>query len=419
MSPATEPDLDRSDRPTRRHAIAYMAFMSALLAVGVDIMLPAFDEIREEFGLASGSGSVTPIITIYFIAMGSAQVIHGPLSDRVGRRPVLLLGAALYATGCVGTLVAPTIGWLLASRAVWGAGAATFAVVYGATARDLYSGDEMARVVSIVSAVFLLGPVLTPLLGEALVSNLPWRSVVVAALIINAIQIVWTLRFPETLAPDDRRPLELRPIGAAFGRVMRSRTSLGHLVAGAFLYGAFFVFLSSSQPIMDEIYGRADQFAFWFAASALPAGLGLLLSQRLVRRWSTPKVLVPTAALMLAGIVLWTLVTVAADGVPGFGVWFGLVVIINATILVQSALHIAAALEPMGDIAGVAASLVGVFGTVGGAVLSSPINQAITDTVSPMAVGYLVYSLAAVAATAWALSASATVTPDASTRVDS
>ncbi len=395
-------------RPSRTHAVTYLAFMSALLAVGIDIMLPAFDEIREEFDLAAGSGSVTPIVTVYFIAMGATQLVHGPLSDRFGRKAIIFVGIGLYAIGCVGTLVAPSIGWMLTARVVWGAGAATFAVIYGAIARDLYSGEEMARVVSIIQAVFLIGPILTPLLGEALVETLPWRSVVVASLAINLVLMFWTLRFPETLAPADRRPFSVGAIASSVRRVVRHRSSFFHLFSTTFLYAPFFVFLASSQPIMDEIYGRADQFAFWFAAGSIPSAGALLLSQRLVGRHGIRSVLVPAAAAMVVVALVWLAITLSKDGTPSFWVWLGLMVAVNSLILVQSALHISVALDPMGDIAGVAAALVGVFGSVGGAVLASPINQAITTTVTPMVVAYVAYGTIAVACTAIALRAGST-----------
>ena len=404
-------------RPSRAHAVAYLAFMSALLAVGIDIMLPAFDEIREEFDLAAGSGSVTPIVTVYFIAMGATQLVHGPLSDRFGRKAVIFLGIGLYAVGCIGTLVAPSIGWILTARVVWGAGAATFAVIYGAIARDLYSGDDMARVVSVVNAVFLIGPILTPLLGEALVETLPWRSVVVASLTINVVLMFWTLRFPETLAPADRRPFSVGTIARSVRRVVRHRSSFFHLLSTTFLYAPFFVFLASSQPIMDEIYGRADEFAFWFAAGSIPSAAALLVSQRLVGRHGLRSVLVPAAGGMMIIAIAWMAVTLAADGTPSFWAWLALMVAVNSLILVQSALHISAALDPMGDIAGVAAALVGVFGSVGGAVLASPINQAITTTVTPMVLCYVGYGAAAVACTAIALTASKQHQDDATAAV--
>ena len=124
--------------------VAYLGFTSALLAIGIDTALPAFDEIREEFSLADGSGEVSLVVTAYFLGMAAGQLPMGPLSDRFGRRPVLLASFALYLIGALGATLAPSFGILLGARFLWGLGAAGPAVIGNAIARDLYSGDQMA-----------------------------------------------------------------------------------------------------------------------------------------------------------------------------------------------------------------------------------------------------------------------------------
>lgn len=389
-------------RPSQRHAITFMAFMSVVLAFGVDIVLPAFDDIRSEFELASGSGAVAPIITWYLLGMGVAQIVHGALSDRFGRKPVLLGGAALYAAGCVLAFVAPSFGWFLGARFVWGLGAAALGVIYPAIASDLYSGDEMARVVSIVVAVFLIGPILTPILGELLIGVLPWRVVIVASFLVVVAQMTWTVGFSETLPVSARRSLSAGPLMGAVRRVLTTRQTVGHLAALTFLYGAFYIFLSSSQPIIDEIYGRGGQFAWWFGFAAVPAALSLTTSQRLVARFGARRVIVPAAGAMLIAAVTWLAMAVAADGTPAFGWWFGVLLVVNSLLLVQTPLHTALALEPLGDIAGTASSFVGLCGLVGGATLSSIVNSRITDSVVPMAVGYVGFGAVSLVCLWWA-----------------
>ncbi|MFV2039568.1 MAG: MFS transporter, partial [Acidimicrobiales bacterium] len=240
-----------SGRPSERHVIAYLAFMGILLAFGIDISLPALDEIRPAFGLGPDSNQVTLIITLYFLGMAGGQIIYGPFADRFGRAPVLRVGILIYALGAAGSTLAPNIELLFASRLVWGFGAAAPGVLRLAVARDLYQGNQMARVMSITMAFFLIGPILVPLVGEGILSLGSWRWVFAAALILAAVLFTWTFRFGETLDPANKRPLELGATLAALRLVLGTRSTMAYLAAMTFGSGAFILFLGSSQPIFD------------------------------------------------------------------------------------------------------------------------------------------------------------------------
>ncbi|NDH87514.1 MAG: MFS transporter, partial [Actinobacteria bacterium] len=193
--------------------VAYLGFTSALLALGIDTALPAFDEIREEFSLADGSGEVSLVVTAYFLGMAAGQLPMGPLSDRFGRRPVLLASFALYLIGALGATLAPSFGILLGARFLWGLGAAGPAVIGNAIARDLYSGDQMARVLSLTMAVFLIGPTIAPLLGEMLLLTGVWQAVFLVGFALALVGAAWTFRFGETLPDDRRRPIDPPAVG--------------------------------------------------------------------------------------------------------------------------------------------------------------------------------------------------------------
>ncbi|MEO0495393.1 MAG: MFS transporter, partial [Actinomycetota bacterium] len=217
--------------------VAYLAFTGALLAIGIDTALPAFDEIRQEFSLADGSGEVSLVVTAYFLGMAAGQLPMGPLSDRFGRRPVLLVAFALYLIGALGASLAPSYPMLLASRFVWGIGAAGPAVIGHAIARDLYTGDQMARVLSLTMAVFLIGPTVAPLLGEALLLTGVWQIVFLVGFVLALFGAAWTLRFGETLPDDRRRPIDPPAIGRAIRTTMTNRTSSGYILAMVFSFG--------------------------------------------------------------------------------------------------------------------------------------------------------------------------------------
>ena len=188
----TSNDRRRSDAAV----VSYLAYLGILLAVGVDISLPAFDELDIEFGLSDRGVSVGVVGTVYIVGMAIGQLVYGVASDRFGRRSTMLFGIGLYSLGVLLALFAPSLEVLLAGRLLWGFGAAAPFVLRQAIARDLYDGDRMAQIITIVTAVFLLGPIFVPILGAGILLIAPWQGVFAAALIASAVAFGWAWRFP-------------------------------------------------------------------------------------------------------------------------------------------------------------------------------------------------------------------------------
>ena len=178
-------------RRSEREVIAYLAYAGILLAFGIDSALPAFDELRPAFGLAPESNRITLIITWYFLGMAVGQLVYGPVSDRFGRVPALRVGIGVYCLGAIGGILAPNLELLFVSRFVWGLGAAAPGVLRAAIARDLYEGNQMARVMSVMMAFFLMGPILAPIAGEGILAVGNWQWVFAASLILAAILFAW------------------------------------------------------------------------------------------------------------------------------------------------------------------------------------------------------------------------------------
>ena len=230
---------------SERQVIVFLAFLSIILTFGIDSVLPAFDEIREQFELKPGSGEVSLVITWYLLGMAAGQLLWGLLSDRFGRRSILVVGLGLYGLGALGAGLAPNMTGLLTMRFVWGLGAASPSATRLAIARDLYSGDQMARVVSFVMAVFLLGPAITPAVGEGILLIGDWRLVCFSAAPLAALAVFWSVRFGETLPRSSRRPIDLGATGRGIRAVLLTRVTIGYTLALMFTFGAFFVYLGS------------------------------------------------------------------------------------------------------------------------------------------------------------------------------
>lgn len=388
----------RSDRSV----IGFLAFLSVILAFGIDASLPAFDELRSEFNLSDGSGEVSLVVTTYFLGMATGQLVWGLLSDRTGRRTALLGGLVLYAIGALGATLAPTMGTLLFARVVWGLGAAAPSVLRNSIARDLYSGDALARITSITMGIFLLGPAVAPAIGEGLLVLGSWRLAFAAGIPLSILGFIWVLRFGETLPPEDRRPLDARSIGRGARAFLTNRTSIGFSLVITLNSGAFFIYLGSSQPVIDEIYGLDEWFVIIFGLVALAIGATVLFSARIIPRHGAMRVgtIADIGMVITAGV--FTVISLATDGRPPFAVWVVLITVFASLTTVSTPTFVALAMTPMAKVAGIASALNGVL-TIGVAsLLAAFFDRMIDDSVTPMAVGYLVYSFAGLLVLQWA-----------------
>lgn len=398
-------DLGSSGRVahrTEKQVIGFLAFLSVILAFGVDSMLPAFDKIGEQFNLGPGSASVSLVITWYLLGMATGQMVWGLLADRFGRRAILLAGLLLFCVGALGAGFAQSMNGLLAMRFIWGLGAASPSAIRLAIARDLYSGDQMARVISFVMAVFLLGPAVAPAVGEGILFLGDWRTVCIASAPLAAVAMYWTVRFGESLPVANRRPIDLGATGRGVLTVCGTRVTIGYTLASMFTFGAFFVFLGSGASIIDGIYGLDSYFALIFGGTALFLAVAVLISERFVRRSGSERVSTTALLVMLGISAVFTAVALTADGVPSFWVWYLITTLLGAFTTAFTPNASALAMQPMQRIAGAASGVYGVITIGGGSILANLIDRRIDETVTPMAVGNIVYTAIAIALVYWA-----------------
>ena len=397
----TATDLEQPGaRHSERATTAFLAFLGILLAFGIDVALPAFDNIEAD--LDTGGASISLIVTLYFLGMAAGQLIYGPVADRFGRRPALLVGLGLYGAGALLSAIAPSFGFLLGARLLWGLGAAAPGALRIAIARDLFEGDQMARVITTVTAVFMIGPIFVPIVGQAILAVAPWPAVFLAAVALAVVATTWTVWFGESLAPAHQRPLRAKPLIDAARIVIRTRTTIGHIAAQTFSGAAFLSFLGSSQPIIDRIYGREAQFALFFGAGGAVMVLALLVNSRLIERDGARRRALFTSKLLIAVSASGLAVTLLTDGKPSIWVWFVFVALSNACITTLTPMCSALALEPMGALAGTASAILGVMTMAGGALLAAVVDARIDTTVTPMSVAYFGYAIIAGGLLWWA-----------------
>jgi len=374
----------------------------ALGALGIDLMLPAFDEIRSAFDLAADSTRVAGIVTTYMFGLAMGTLVYGPLSDRVGRRPALYLGFALYALGALGAALAPSLEAILAARFLWGLGAAGPRTIVLAIVRDSYRGDELAKRMSLILAVFIVVPVLAPSLGALIVAVAPWRWVFWACLAFVGGIALWAMRIPETHGSAKRIDSGGADILRAVRTVIGNPQTMGYLLALTVSFGAFVSYLASSELILSDVFDRADLFPFFFGLLAAVMGAAMLSNSRIVDRFGVRPTVRRALIAYVAAAGTLLAVSIIAGGAPPL--W--LFTVLLATVLTMHALLIpnanAMAMDPMGAVAGTAASIIGFISTGGGAAIGAVIDRAFNGTVTPLAIGFLVSAVAALLLTTWA-----------------
>jgi DHA1 family bicyclomycin/chloramphenicol resistance-like MFS transporter len=382
--------------------LALIAALSALNAIAIDVMLPAFGALREAFGLAPTATDVSLIVTVYIVGLGVGQYLYGPIADARGRKPVLYVGLVLYLLGAIGAILSPSLQFMLVSRFVWGLGAAGPRVVSLAIVRDRYSGDDMARVMSIVISVFMLVPAVAPTVGHALLGLGSWRYPFAFTFLFGAGVGLWSLRLRETLPPERRRSMAPRAVLASTREVLRHRTTMGMTLAMTFALGAFFPYLGSSQLIYDGVYDREEQFPYWFGLTALIMGAASVVNSRLVRRVGAASTLTATMIVYLGVSAVYVGVASATDGRPAFALYFALTAVLLSGHVVLTSIMNSMAMDDVGHVAGTASALLGTITFVGGSLLGSLVDRTVSNSVVPLAVGYLGYGTLAAACAIWA-----------------
>jgi MFS transporter, DHA1 family, multidrug resistance protein len=385
----------------RREFIVLISMLSALTALAIDMMLPAFGDMRNDFGLAPDSNAVALVVTVFFIGIGLGQLAWGPLADALGRKRVLWLGLGIYVVGALGGALAPTLDVLLAWRLLLGLGAAGVRVVTMGAVRDRYHGDQMAKVLSYTTAIFILVPMVAPTLGSAVLGLGSWRWVFAFFALAAVLMAAWSLRLPESLPASRRIPLGVGRLAEAARVVATSRYAMGFALAQMALFGFFASYLASTQLIIDDVFGLAAWFPFIFSGSALVLGAATLFNARMIDRFGLRRMLRGALLGYLVAAAAFALIALATGGQPPFWLYI-------AGILPMLLMHgftlpnlNSAAMTPMGRVAGTAAALIGALSMLGGALIGAVIDALYDGSVTPLALSALVLVAAAFGLARW------------------
>jgi MFS transporter, DHA1 family, multidrug resistance protein len=372
-------------RPDLLKTALVLGLLSAIGPFAIDMYLPALPSIGKSLG--TSVGAVQASLMAFFVALGLGQVLYGPVSDMFGRKAPLYFGLMLFGLGSIGCALAPDIQTLVALRFVQGLGACATMVIPRAVVRDLHTGTDAARLMSLLMLVFSVSPILAPLAGSLLIEAFGWRSVFWAVTVIAGCALVLLARgLRETRPPEKRLESSVRSAMAGYGVLLRDRHFLGLVFIGAFGVSSFFAYLANSPFVLIDHYGLTPrQYGIAFAINAASFIGASQFTAHLASRWGLQRVVrfavTGYALVMLSLLALYLLGVDRLDVLVvmmlvGFG-FLGLVVPTTSVL----------ALDAHGAIAGTASALMGTLQFVTGAAVMAVVGLFVDNTARPMVTG--------------------------------
>jgi DHA1 family bicyclomycin/chloramphenicol resistance-like MFS transporter len=375
--------------------VIVIASIMALNPLAMDMMLPALPDIASAFHITVVNRP-QEVLSTFLIGFGVGQFVMGPLSDRFGRRAVLLGGMTLYCVASVLAIAAPSFETLLLARALQGLGTSATRVIATSIVRDCYAGRRMASVMSLAMMVFIAVPVIAPSFGQAVLLLTQWRGIFIVLTLYGVLALIWSaLRMPETLPMSERKSLAIADVLGAFRQTVTNRQTLGYALAAGGVMGSLFAFVFSAQQVFTEIYHLGHYFPLAFAAIAIGTAIAGFLNAKFVGRLGM-RVISHGALIGFAAVAGIMLVAARADvlSLPLFMVLSALMMFAFGML---TANFTALAMEPQGHIAGTASSLYGSITTLVGIGVGTLIGQDYDGTLVPFASGYFLCTLAALA----------------------
>jgi len=364
----------------------------SVAALAIDALLPALDVIGIDIGITQVADNQL-LVTMIFLGLGLGPLLFGPLSDSMGRKPIVYMGFALFVAASFICVFATSLEMMILGRIIQGIGLSAPRTIAIAIIRDRYNGDHMARVMSFVTVVFLLVPIVAPAMGKLVLDYYNWQGIFYVQVIISALVAIWFWRRqPETLAGKYRIIFSNRTILKGFKEVLLQKRTMGYTLVSGFVVGSFLVYISSSQQIFHNQYGLKEEFPYIFAGLAIAIGSAIFLNGILVLRFGMEK-LVNLSLIGFFGVSLLYVILFYGSQNPSVEVlflFFGLQFFAIGFLFGNLR---ALAMEPVGHIAGVAAAITGFISTMMAVPISTFIGGYISDTALPLFIGFLICGL--------------------------
>ncbi len=382
-----------------RELTVMMASLMALNALAIDAMLPAFPAMIEGLKVKDAN-QIQHVISVFLAGTGIGALIYGPLSDRFGRKPILLiatLGAAVFSLACS---ISASFETLLAMRFAHGLLAAAMGVLVISVIRDQFEGDAMARRMSTIFLIFMIVPIIAPTIGQFVLLFAGWRTIFHLMAFMAVIAAIWVYRrLPETLHPENVIPIEPHALAKAWRKVVLHRNATGYMLGAGIVQGSLFGYLNSSQQMFDKVFNAAEFFTIGFAIVAIGIAVSNFTNARIVERFGARRV---SQTALITFIMLGALQLLAARLAPASMALFLALLTANMAMVGFIGSNFSSiAMTPFGDVAGAASSFQTSVRTVLAASIGAVIGQQFDGSVTPVALGFLLCGLVALLLVLW------------------
>lgn len=391
-SPNASKDTARADGfpLSEREFVMMMASIQAMMALSIDVMLPALGAISRDLQLADPNQRQL-IVAVFMIFSGVGSLFPGAISDRFGRRKTVLTALCAYVLMAFLCAISGSFLLLLIARAVMGLFCSAMMVMPMAILRDRFDGDRMAKTQSLIAMVFMVVPMIAPMIGQTVLLIAGWRWIFGIMAGMGMAVFLWTyIRLPETLHPEYRQPIKPAVVLGNMALAVRERVSFGYFFGAAFVQGAMFGYITSAQQLVGEHFGAGQMFPVIFGFMALIMASTNFVNSRLVVRFGARRI---SHSAMLAYIVLAVVNLYCAWQGAGLWVFVPLMTLNMCTMSFIGANFQAISLQPFARIAGAAASVMSFVRTVLGALLGTLIGQAYDGTARPLFMAMLLCGL--------------------------
>lgn len=371
--------------------VILMAFLTSLVALSIDAMLPALDVIGAELNSQSSQQTYL-IVSLFFAGMALGQLFFGPFSDARGRRLTILLGLIIFLLGTLICFLSTSMEMILAGRMIQAFGVSGPRIASMALIRDLYVGDKMARVMSFITAIFILVPMVAPLFGQFVMKVFGWRHIFTMFALVCLVCAIWFFtRQGETLPRAQRLKFNWRVFAGSLIWLLKHPVVMGATIAMGTIFGAFLAYLSASQSIFQSIYDTGESFPLLFALLAFSIGIASVFNGVMVIRLGMTRLISIASMLTVGFAIVLVGETLYFEGKPPLPLFVATMFVGFFFIGVLFGNLNSLAMQPVGHIAGVGAALIGCSNSIIAVPIALSINSFLNNTITPIAFGFLCF----------------------------
>ena len=381
--------------PSQFEFIALMASLMSIVALAIDALLPALEYIGFSIGVTQVVDNQL-LITMIFLGLGLGPLFFGPISDSLGRKPIVYMGFGLFIVASLICVFSESLEMMIAGRILQGIGLSAPRTISIAMVRDTFTGDYMARIMSFITVVFIFVPIVAPAMGKFVLDHYNWQAIFYVQLIFSILVSFWFWkRQPETLPIEHRVKMSSHIFMNGLKEIMKAKRTIGFTIIAGFVTGSFMVYLSTAQQIFQIQYDLKEQFPYIFAGIAIAIGSATFLNGTLVIKYGMEK-MVTASLITFFSVSLLYVVLFHGEANPDIGIllsFFGLQFFAIGFLFGNLR---ALAMEPVGHIAGIGAAITGFISTTMAVPLSTFIGRFVSETALPLFYGFLVCSSLAI-----------------------